>query len=263
MDASEFEHARQRARLAVGEELNALLLHQATPVLLELVQNPALDEPAVMRLLQRNDLPGEVLEGIAQRKSLLKSYALKKQLLFHPRVPRLAALRLLKDLYLMDLVQFSLLPSTPQELKRRAEEQILARLPQLPLGQKITLARRGSAHVAGALIAEGHAKVLQVALDNPFLTEAQLLKALSREKLPSGVPQRIAQHPKWSHIYNIRLALVRNPYTPLATILSFLPHLTLNDLKELTSPGIVAENLRKYLQVETQKRLSRREPAAK
>jgi len=39
---------------------------------------------------------------------------------------------------------------------------LLARLPQLPLGQKITLARRGPARVAGALLAEGHAQVISI-----------------------------------------------------------------------------------------------------
>src|SRR5260370_35617629 len=99
----------------------------------------------------------------------------------------------------MDLVQFTLLPGTSAELKRNAEEQLVARLPQLPLGQKITLARRGTARVAGALLAEGHAQLLSVVLDNGRLTEAPVLKALSRERLPAGVVKAVAQHRKRSH----------------------------------------------------------------
>src|SRR5437899_12064737 len=87
----------------------------------------------------------------------------------------------------MDLVQVAILPGVSAELKRNAEEQLLARLPQLPLGQKITLARRGPARVAGALLADGHAKVIPVALDNPNVTEAQVRKVLSREKLPTAL----------------------------------------------------------------------------
>jgi hypothetical protein len=163
----------------------------------------------------------------------------------------------------MDLVQLTLLAGTSAELKRNAEEQLVARLPQLPLGQKITLARRGTARVAGALLAEGHAQVLSVVLDNPGLTEAQVLKALSRESLPVGVVKAVAQHRKWSHTYNVRLALVRHPSSTLSTILAYLPELTVSDLRELAAPGIVSENLRKYLLAEIQQRIRKGEKSLK
>ncbi|PYT78063.1 MAG: hypothetical protein DMG40_21440 [Acidobacteria bacterium] len=247
--------ARERAPVATGDELSALLHHPSSDVLLALLDNPALDEPQLCLLLGRNDLPGEILEEVGRRKPLLKSYRVKKALCFHPRGPRLVTLRLIRDLYLMDLVQLALSPGVPAELKRNTEEQLLMRLPQIPLGQKITLARRGPARVAGALLAEGHAQVLSVVLDNPYLTEAQVLKALSREKLPSAVVPAIIQHRKWSISYNIRIALLRQPNAPLATILSYLPQLTVSDLRELAAPGIVPETLRRYIQAEVQRRL--------
>jgi hypothetical protein len=253
---------RERALAATGEELAVLLHHASVEVVLALLDNPALDETRVCLLLERKNLAGEVLEEIAKRKPLLKSYRVKRSLAFHPRTPRLVSLRLLRDLYLMDLVQVAILPGISAELKRNAEDQLLARLPQLPLGQKITLARRGPARVAGALLAEGHAKVVPMVLDNPYMTEAQILRALAREKLPLPVIPAIIQHHKWSITYNIRLALVRNASTPLATVLAYLPELTVSDLKELAAPGIVPENLRKYLQAEVQRRLRASEKTA-
>jgi hypothetical protein len=254
--------ARERALVATGDELAVLLHHPSTDVLLALLDNPALDETQVCLLLERKNLPEEILEEVARRKPLLKSYRVKRSLAFHPRTPRLVSLRLLRDLYLMDLVQVAILPGVSAELKRNAEDQLLARLPQLPLGQKITLARRGPARVAGALLAEGHAQVISIVLDNPYMTEAQILRALSREKLPISVIPAIVQHRKWSITYNVRLALVRNPATPLASILSYLPELTVSDLRELAAPGIVPESLRKYLQAEVQRRLRASEKAA-
>jgi hypothetical protein len=256
------EANRERARTATGEELASLLHHHETDVLLALLDNPALGETQLCLLLDRKDLPTEVLEEVARRKPLLKNYRVKRALAFHPRTPRLASLRLIRELYLMDLVQLTLLPGTSAELKRNAEEQLVARLPQLPLGQKITLARRGTARVAGALLAEGHTQVLAVVLDNPGLTEAQVLKALSRERLPVGVIKAVAQHRKWSHTYNVRLALVRHPSSTLSTILAYLPELTVSDLRELASPGIVSENLRKYLLAEIEQRVRRGEKSA-
>ena len=256
------EPNRDRARTATGEELASLLHHHAPDVLLALLDNPALVEAQLCMLLDRKDLPAEVLEEVARRKPLLKNYRVKRALAFHPRTPRLASLRLIRELYLMDLVQLTLLPGTSAELKRNAEEQLVARLPQLPLGQKITLARRATARVTGALLAEGHAQVLSIVLDNPGLTEAQVLKALSRATLPVGVVKAIAQHRKWSHTYNVRLSLVRHPSSTLSTILAYLPELTVSDLRELASPGIVSENLRKYLLAEIQQRIRKGEKSA-
>jgi hypothetical protein len=253
---------RERARTATGEELAGLLHHHSPEVLFALLDNPALDETQLCLLLDRKDLPAEILEEVARRKPLLNNYRVKRALAFHPRAPRLGTLRLIRELYLMDLVQLTLLPGTSAELKRVAEEQLVARLPQLPLGQKITLARRGTARVAGAILAEGHAQLVAIALDNPGLTEAQVLKALSRERLPLAVTKGITQHRKWSHTYNVRLALVRHPGATLSTILAYLPELTVSDLRELAAPGIVSETLRKYLLAEIQQRIRKGERSA-
>lgn len=244
-----------RALAVSGDELTALLHHADGEVLLALLDNPSLEETQLCILLERKSLPGEILEEVARRKPLLKNYRVKRALAFHPRTPRLVTLRLLRDLYLMDVVQLTLLPGIPTELKRNAEDQLVSRLPQLPLGQKITLARRGPARLAGALLAEGHAQIVAIVLDNAYLTEAQVLRVLSREKIPPVVVRAITQHRKWSITYNVRLALVRHPSSPLATVLGYLPELTVSDLRELAALGIVPESLRKYLQSEVQRRI--------
>ncbi len=244
-----------KERKAQGTEFEERLREGSPQALRELVQSPTLNEEQVALLLSRKDLPGELIEEIAQRRSLLKNYAVKKALVLHPHTPRLVSMRMLRDLYLMDLVQLTLTPGALAELKRNAEEQLIARLPQLPLGQKITLARRGPGRVAGALLAEGHENVLSVVLDNSNLTEAHVLKALSRPKIAPHVVEAVSKHAKWSHSYNVRLALVRQPATTLSTVLAYLPELTVSDLKELTAPGIVPENIRRYLQAEIQRRL--------
>jgi hypothetical protein len=254
---------RDRALVAAGDELAALLHHADVEVLLALLDNPSLEETQLCMLLERKNLPAEILEEVARRKPLLKSYRVKKALAFHPRTPRLVTLCLLRDLYLMDLVQITLLPGIPTELKRNAEDQLVSRLPQLPLGQKITLARRGPARLAGALLAEGHGQIVSIVLDNQCLTEAQVLRVLSREKLPPVVVRAILQHRKWSITYSVRLALVRHPLSPLATVLAYLPELTVSDLRELASPGIVSESLRKYLQAEVQRRIRAGEKSAR
>jgi hypothetical protein len=248
---------------ASGEALVRAIHETAAGALLPILDNPALDDTMLVLLLQRPDLPSEFLEEVFKRRQLLKNYQVKKLLAFHPHTPRTDGLRLLRELYLMDLVQFSISSGVLPDLKRKAEDQVIAKMPQLPLGQKITLARRSPARIAGALLADGQAAVVKAALSNPSLNEAQVLRTLARDKLPPIVVQSIAQDPKWSHFYNVRLALIRQPSTTLTTILAFLPELTVSDLRELVAPGILPENLRHYLEAEIQRRLQRGDTTAR
>jgi hypothetical protein len=252
--ASRSEHAATVA----GDELIALLHDADGDVLLAVLENPRLNEQHLALLLERKGLPGAVLEKIARQRDWLRHYPVKLRVAAHPRTPRLLAIPLLRQLYLFDLVDVSLLPSTPAELKRLAEEIVISRLGQLPLGQKLTLAKRGSARVAGALLAEGHPQVYPLALDNGFLTEAHVLKTLAGDDLADGVAAAIAQHRKWALSYNVRIALVRNPTTPLARVLAFLPDLTLRDLNDLAGLRALSSSLRQYLLHEVAIRARRR-----
>jgi hypothetical protein len=240
----------ERARVASRDALRALLHDKSEEVLFALLENTAFDEALLCLLLERLDLPADLLGEIARHKEWMRSYRVKLRLAGHPRTPRLVVLPLIRQIFLFDLVNLSLRPSTPAETRRIAEDLILARLPQLALGQRLTLARRGSGRVVAALLAEGNERIVPLALDNAFLTESHVLKVLAKEDLPEIVPTSLAKHRKWSILYNIRMALVRHPLTPLARVLSFLPDLTLRDLDELSGARSLPPNLKKYIQAE-------------
>jgi hypothetical protein len=248
------EAALERVRSASREEIAILLYETDAKVLAALIENPQFDESHFCTLLERKDLPGELLEKIAGNKDWLRIYRIRRGLAFHVHAPRLVAMRLARELYLMDLVQLSLLPVAAPELRRLAEELILARLAQLPLGQKMMLARRATARVAGGLLAEGHPQAVAAALDNAYLTEAQVLKVLAREETRPAVVPAIAKHRKWSHASNVRLALLRHPKTPLDCVLEFLPDLTQQDLEEMARSSTLPTRLRQYLRGELARR---------
>jgi hypothetical protein len=248
------EAALEGARTASREEIPILLYEYDAKTLAALIENPQFDESHLCLLLERKDLPGELLETLARSKEWLRSYRIRRGLAFHLHTPRLVAMRLARELYLMDLVQLSLLPAAPPELRRLAEELILARLAQLPLGQKMMLARRAPARVTAGLLAEGHPKVVAAALENPHLTEAQVLKVLAQEEARPAVVPAIARHRKWSQVYNVRLALLRHPKTPLDCVLDFLPDLTQRDLDEMVSSSVLPARLRQYLRGEIARR---------
>jgi hypothetical protein len=132
-----------------------------------------------------------------------------------------------------DLLAISLRPSAPAEVRRFAEELLLARVPQLPLGQKLVVAKRGSSRVAGALLAEGHSRIAGAVLDNPRLAEAQVLRALGDAELPEPVVAAIATHAKWSRFPHVRMALTSHPHAPLEHVRRLLPGLSRRELDGL------------------------------
>ena len=252
------EERMERAQRGGPEEI-ALLVNDSAPEVLEaLLRNPSLAESHLLILLARKNLPGELLELVAKNEELVKSQRVRAAVVRHPKTPRLAAMRLLKFLYLFDLVAVSLEPAVAVEIKRLAEEQIIARLQQVPLGERITLARRSSARVAAALLAIGDEQVIPAALENPQMTESALLSVLRSDELPPAVVEGMARHPKWSLRYDLRLQLVRHPLTPLALALAFLPYLTPEDLLVIASDLRMTPTLREYVKAEAERRLHRR-----
>lgn len=242
------------ARAASGDSLHAFLHDPAEEVLVAALANPRLTDNDVCILLERLDLPASILGAIAAHPSWKKNEGVRLRLARHPQTPRRVALQLLRQIFLFDLVQISLLPSAPAEIRRVAEEIVLQRLPHLPVGEKLSLARRGSARVAGGILVEGHPQAASLALNNPFLNEAQILRVLASDDAHERVVGAIAHHPRWSLDYNIRMALVRHPAAPLAAVLHFLSEITMRDLHELSAATSLPENLRVYIQKEVARR---------
>src|SRR3984885_578359 len=248
------ESAVERARAATAEELKALLHGASGEVWRALLENPHLEEPHVLLMLERLDLPAPVVAAIAEEGKWTSSESVRLRLARHPQTPKRLALAAVRRLFLFDLVRLSLLPSAPADIRRVAEEVILMRVPHLAIGEKLTLARRGPARVTGAILVEGHPQAIKLALANAFLTESQVLKVLAKAGVPERVVAAVAQHPKWSSQYNVRIALVRNDPTPAAAVLAFLPQLTLGDLKEIAKLEGLAPHLKKLMRDELARR---------
>src|ERR1700686_825086 len=148
------------------EEIDALLRDTHEPIPAALLENPRFNEVHLCRLLERAELSAALLERIAGHKNWLHSRGVQCGLVAHPRTPRHIAMKAARDLHAGDLSAISLRPTTPPEVRRFAEGLLIARLPQLPLGQKLALARRGTGRVAGTLLGEGHASLAAAVLEN-------------------------------------------------------------------------------------------------
>jgi hypothetical protein len=230
-----------------SDAFDAQITTASLETLPELLRDPRFGEEHLLLLLGRADLPAPLFEEMIKRRDWLRNYKVKRAIVFHVNVPRPLAPRLLRDLHLMDLVKLANAPAAPPGVRRAAEENLIGQLPRLPVGQKIALARQASAQVLGALLAEGHKQVVPPALDNPRLTEAQVLKTLDREKLGSAVLPAISRHSRWACLTGVRLALLRHSQLPLEAAIRLLTHLSTGELRSVASQGNLSAALRRHL----------------
>lgn len=208
----------------------------------------------VLSRLENKSLTSLEIEQLARSKSILREYRVKRAIAFHPHAPRTLALRLIRELYTADLMRLAQSPAAAADLQTIAEQALIARLPQLALGEKIALARQASSRVVAALLIEGHRKVASPSLDNPRLTEAQLLKVLAKGKIAPPVMTAVCHHEKWTALATVRMALVRHPQTPLDAAAKFLRLMTNAELQSLAEIGALAAPLRLEIERELEKR---------
>lgn len=151
-------------------------------------------------------------------------------------------------------MQVALTPATPADIKRAAEEALVKRMETVSSGEKLTLAHQASGRVAGELLLDAEARVMQAALDNARLTEASVIQAIVGGKAKPEFVQAVCRHPKWSLRREIRIALLRNENTPLAQALEFSRGLPPALLKEILQVSKLAENIKATLRDNALKR---------
>jgi hypothetical protein len=252
------------ARSAPADELNSLVYEADEGILLALLQNPNFHDKHAELLIERVDVSSTVLTALvdAGKGKWLTSESVRLRVAQHPHSPKRITLVALRQVYLFNLVRLSLLPSVPIDIRRFAEDVILLRVPHLAIGEKLTLARRGPARVAAAILAEGHSQAIKLALANGFLTESQLLRVLGKEGLSARVVVAVARHPRWACLYNIRTALIRNEHTPAACMKPFLSDLTQRDLGDISNVNELSKEARKLIAEEVERRDRERRKAS-
>lgn len=223
----------QKAMTADREELFRWVRHPSQTVLRALLKNPRLDEEHLLALLNRPDLQQNLISAIYRREETAASHRLKLALVRNPATPPWMSRTLLPGLHLFELVDICVLPGSTPDQKLSAEREIILRMESVPLGNKITLARRGTATIVGELLKQGHPQLMEPCLDNPRLTEAAIVQFLRSHRADAGTISSIARHPHWKNRPHVRLALLKNRRTPEVWFTLFLPGLHRNDLKAL------------------------------
>jgi len=77
-------------------------------------------------------------------------------------------------------------------------------------------------------------RVIRALLENRRIAEEDVLIIVKRKNLPADILDKVFKDNRWAESYPVRLALARNPRSPLSVSLTIARHLRLFDLEEIT-----------------------------
>ena len=119
-------------------------------------------------------------------------------------------------------------PTPPAAAKNLAHEIMM-----LSMGQKLKLALKGNRDARAILIHESNPMIQRFVMRNPRITEEEALQFAKNRNLDSEVLLIISKRKEWVRNYQVRLALVTNPKTPLVLALRFVHTLAERDVRAL------------------------------
>jgi len=198
-----------------------------------------LSEDQALAELQRAAISAAEIAQLAKSAAAAKSRKVAMAVVRHTRTPRHVSIPLLRRMFTFDLMQVTLTPAVAADIKRSAEEQILARAESLSLGEKISLAKRGSGRVAAALLQDPERRVIAPALDNTRLTEALIVQALMKLRAPAELFEMVSGHRSWAQRREVQIAVLRSEKTPLKQAKEFARNFSAEFLREIVPDGRV------------------------
>lgn len=214
-----------------------------------------LDSAGMISLLRRA-VPIRFLELVATTLPFSDDARVLAAVVLNPRVPRHVALRLVPSLFWRDLADVAAGPRVAGAVRVRAEGILKERVPELRVGEKVTLGKIATPAVLTVLLADPEAKVIRAVLQNPRVREEDLVTAIRQEMAPRALLEGAPESWRWRDSYAVRLALVLQPRTPLGVSLAQISSLLPADLLRVAeAPGIPP-----LVQI-TAQRVAGREPA--
>ena len=236
------------------EDLYRVIEDPSMDVLAAALKNRAIDGTHLGRLLKRHDLSEDLLKAAYRLEIVAESHELNVALARNPGTPAAVLTMLLPHLYLFELMNVCYLTGVTPDQKLAAERAIIQRLPSISLGNKLTLARRGTAALVETLLKEGDPRLLEACLDNAHLKEAAVFSFLNGGNASAETISMVARHPRWKSRANLRGAILKNPRTPGIWYTLFLPQLNPVDVKALLGSSRLTSPQKKLVEDELKRR---------
>jgi hypothetical protein len=241
------EERIKTAQTASTEELWSAIRESHPEVILGATLNRNLTESMAVFIARSTHTPAEALGFLAGDVRFKDSYKLKLAICKNPKTPHKITFSLLKFLRIYDLSDITRTQHIPVNIRQKIENDIGQRIPSLPSGNKIALARRANSTVILMLLEHGDFKVVSTCLDSPALTEGHLARVINKSSSTPHVIRMIAGHPKWSLRYLIKYALIRNFHTPMVLVTRFIGEMKTADLRDLYCDPKVPTSTKPYI----------------
>jgi hypothetical protein len=248
------EQRLEQAHAARDEELWALVRDTHPQVILNVTLNRSLSEEMALFLAKTRNTPAEALGFLAGDVRFKDSYKLKLALCRNPKTPPRVSFSLLKFLRIFDLGDLTKNQAVPVTLRQKIELMLTEKIPSMPSGVRMALAKRSSSAIVMAIMARGDNKIVNACLDSPVITETHLCEVINSRSVRSAIIHMISEHPKWSLRYAVKYSLIRNFHTPLVHVTRFIPDMKSNDLKELYCAESLPKSTRPYIFSELRER---------
>jgi hypothetical protein len=115
---------------------------------------------------------------------------------------------------------------------------------QLTLGERRSLARRPNRRVFEKLASDPHPLVIRQLLENPQLTEDDVVRMAARRPARAELLREVARCARWLTRSRVRMTLLFNPGTPLCISMPLLAVCTRAELLEILDSADTAPVLR-------------------
>lgn len=240
-----------------GTDFLAVAQNQKTPaeVLEQILGHPALSPEVLIALLRHPYTPGAAMVQLAARASGPVLDVLLGSL---DRLGRwVEALEaLLGNANIPETKQPTIRQALELARKREADgvrrKSLLLQVKELPVGQRLALAKKGNKDVRMILVRDSNEMVALEAVSSSRITDGEILAIAMMRDVAEQVLRYIANNRRYRQNKQIILALLNNPRTPVGVSLSLgingLADRELTDLsKNKNVPGVISRVAKQIL----------------
>jgi hypothetical protein len=120
-----------------------------------------------------------------------------------------------------------------------AYRSLFQKIQSMTVSEKLELARTASKEGRTILMRDSNRLVQLAVVDSPKITETEIVAIAQNRQVNDEILRKIAMNREWLRNYQVRLALVNNPKTPLTVAMAQISYLNQKDLKALAkSKGV-------------------------
>jgi len=120
---------------------------------------------------------------------------------------------------------------------------LLQKIQSVSVSERIDLAFKATKEVRSILIRDPNKIVQMAVIQSPKITESEVLMIANNRQVHDDILRHIISNKEWMKNYQIKVALVNNPKTPLPLALKLAPFLHSRDLSFLSKSKAIPRAL--------------------